>query len=164
MVNTQGQPCARCIFRICWWRRKRMKMLRDRCSGSLLCLWHCFSGCLTATAVCCLVPTTATTRLSAGKLAALALAHFWLVGISSLFAVILVLVPELLLLARGARNFAHCGNYCRRWADFSARCGAGDCVPVIGFGLQPAIIALILYGVCPSCRRHLPGWERLMSA
>ena len=39
--------------------------------------------------------------------AALALAHFWLVGISSLFAVTLVLVPELLSLARGARNFAH---------------------------------------------------------
>lgn len=39
--------------------------------------------------------------------AALALAHFWLVGISSLFAVLMVLVPELLLLARGARNFAH---------------------------------------------------------
>lgn len=39
--------------------------------------------------------------------AALALAHFWLVGISSLFAVIIVLVPELLSLARGVRNFAH---------------------------------------------------------
>ena len=39
--------------------------------------------------------------------AALALAHFWLVGISSLFAVTLVLVPELLSLARGVRNFAH---------------------------------------------------------
>lgn len=39
--------------------------------------------------------------------AALALAHFWLVGISSLFAVIIGTVPELLSLARGARNFAH---------------------------------------------------------
>ena len=58
--------------------------------------------------------------------AALALAHFWLVGISSLFAVII-------------------GT------------GAGIAVPVIGFGLQPAIIALILYGVLPVLQATLAG-------
>lgn len=39
--------------------------------------------------------------------AALALAHFWLVGISSLFAVIIGTGAELLSLALGARNFVH---------------------------------------------------------
>lgn len=39
--------------------------------------------------------------------AALALAHFWLVGISSFLRLSLALVPELQSLARGARNFAH---------------------------------------------------------
>lgn len=66
-------------------------------------------------------------------------------------------MPELLLLARGAQISPTGGNYCRRWADFSAVAVLAIAVPVIGFGLQPAIIALILYGVLPVLQATLAG-------
>ncbi len=90
--------------------------------------------------------------------AALALAHFWLVGISSLFAVI---------------DWHWCRNYCyspvgrefRPLVETIAAVGQtfppvavlAIAVPVIGFGLQPAIIALILYGVLPVLQATLAG-------
>ncbi len=85
-------------------------------------------------------------------------------GISSLFAVIIGTGAELLSLARGARNFAHWWKLLPRWTDFSACRSAGDCRSGDRLGLQPAIIALILYGVLPVLQGHLPGWERLMPA
>ena len=78
--------------------------------------------------------------------AALALAHFWLVGISSLFAVII---------GTGAGIAVS-----RPWgAEFRplVETIAAVAVPVIGFGLQPAIIALILYGVLPVLQATLAG-------
>ncbi len=97
--------------------------------------------------------------------AALALAHFWLVGISSLFAVIIGTGAGIAVTRPWGAEF-------RPLVETIAAVGQtfppvavlAIAVPVIGFGLQPAIIALILYGCCPSCRRHLPGWERLMPA
>ena len=49
------------------------------------------------------------------------------------------------------------GNYCRRWTDFPPVAVLAIAVPVIGFGLQPAIIALILYGVLPVLQATLAG-------
>ena len=59
--------------------------------------------------------------------AALALAHFWLVGISSLFAVIIGTGAGIAVTRPWGGISPTGGNYCRRWADFSARCSAGDC-------------------------------------
>ena len=70
--------------------------------------------------------------------AALALAHFWLVGISSLFAVII-------------------GTIAAVGQTFPPVAVLAIAVPVIGFGLQPAIIALILYGVLPVLQATLAG-------
>ncbi len=59
--------------------------------------------------------------------AALALAHFWLVGISSLFAVIIGTGAGIAVTRPWGAEFRPLsGNYCRRWTDFSARRSAGD--------------------------------------
>ena len=75
--------------------------------------------------------------------AALALAHFWLVGISSLFAVII---------GTGAGIIVT-----RPWGAEFRPLVEPIAVPVIGFGLKPAIIALILYGVLPVLQATLAG-------
>ena len=75
--------------------------------------------------------------------AALALAHFWLVGISSLFAVII---------GTGAGIAVT-----RPWGAEFRPLVETIAVPVIGFGLKPAIIALILYGVLPVLQATLAG-------
>ena len=64
---------------------------------------------------------------------ALALAHFWLVAVSSLFAVVI-----------GGQTFPPVAVL-------------AIAVPVMGFGQQPAIIALILYGVLPILQATLAG-------
>ena len=82
--------------------------------------------------------------------AALALAHFWLVGISSLFAVIIGTGAGIAVTRPWGAEF-------RPLVETIAAVGQtfppvavlAIAVPVIGFGLQPAIIALILYGVLP---------------
>ncbi len=108
--------------------------------GSLLCLWHSFfRPPYSAAAVRGLVPTTATTRLSARKFCSSALAHFWLVGISSL-----------LCGDHRDRCRSRChspvgrgisptgGNYRRRWTNFPPVAALAIAVPAIGFGPQPA--------------------------
>lgn len=92
-----------------------MKMLRDQLFWLIalfvaLIFWLPYSQPLFAA----LFPQLPRPVYQQESFAALALAHFWLVGISSLFA-------------------------------------------VIGFGLKPAIIALILYGVLPVLQATLAG-------
>ena len=90
--------------------------------------------------------------------AALALAHFWLVGISSLFAVIIGTGAGIAVTRPWGAEF-------RPLVETIAAVGQtfppvavlAIAVPVIGFGLQPAIIALILYGVLPVLQATLAG-------
>ncbi|KAA7432018.1 ABC transporter permease [Salmonella enterica subsp. enterica serovar Anatum] len=82
--------------------------------------------------------------------AALALAHFWLVGISSLFAVVVGVGAGIAVTRESGKEF-------RPLVETIAAVGQtfppvavlAIAVPVMGFGQQPAIIALILYGVLP---------------
>ncbi len=60
--------------------------------------------------------------------AALALAHFWLVGISSLFAVIIGTGAGIAVTRPWGAEFRPLvETICRRWTDFSACRSAGDC-------------------------------------
>lgn len=79
----------------------------------------------------------------------LALSHFALVGISSLIAVLIGTGAGIAVTRPGGRVQADGGNYRRRGADFSPVAVLAIAVPVMGFGLEPAVIALILYGVLP---------------
>ncbi|VTO24859.1 osmoprotectant ABC transporter inner membrane protein YehW [Klebsiella variicola] len=56
-----------------------------------------------------------------------------------------------------AARFARCGDHRRYRADLSAGGGAGDAVPVLGFGWLPALIALALYGILPVLQGTLAG-------
>lgn len=81
---------------------------------------------------------------------ALALAHFWLVAVSSLFAVVIGVGAGIVVTRPWGREF-------RPLVETIAAVGQtfppvavlAIAVPVMGFGQQPAIIALILYGVLP---------------
>ncbi len=79
--------------------------------------------------------------------AALALAHFWLVGISSLFAVVVGVGAGIAVTRESGKEF-------RPLVETILLAIA---VPVMGFGQQPAIIALILYGVLPILQATLAG-------
>ncbi|EBB6842596.1 ABC transporter permease [Salmonella enterica] len=90
--------------------------------------------------------------------AALALAHFWLVGISSLFAVVVGVGAGIAVTRESGKEF-------RPLVETIAAVGQtfppvavlAIAVPVMGFGQQPAIIALILYGVLPILQATLAG-------
>ncbi|EBW3595069.1 ABC transporter permease [Salmonella enterica subsp. enterica serovar Typhimurium] len=85
--------------------------------------------------------------------AALALAHFWLVGISSLFAVVVGVGAGIAVTRESGKEF-------RPLVETIAAVGQTFppvAVPVMGFGQQPAIIALILYGVLPILQATLAG-------
>jgi osmoprotectant transport system permease protein len=78
----------------------------------------------------------------------LTLAHFWLVGISSLIAVVIGVGAGIAVTRPAGAEF-------RPLVETLAAIGQtfppvavlAIAVPVMGFGQQPAIIALILYGV-----------------
>ncbi|MEO3991111.1 ABC transporter permease [Pseudocitrobacter cyperus] len=88
----------------------------------------------------------------------LTLAHFWLVGVSSLIAVVIGISAGIAV-TRGA------GKEFRPLVETIAAMGQtfppvavlAIAVPVLGFGQQPAIIALILYGVLPILQGTLAG-------
>ncbi|EBH7547070.1 ABC transporter permease [Salmonella enterica] len=100
--------------------------------------------------------------------AALALAHFWLVGISSLFAVVVgisSLFAVVVGVGAGIAVTRESGKEFRPLVETIAAVGQtfppvavlAIAVPVMGFGQQPAIIALILYGVLPILQATLAG-------
>lgn len=88
----------------------------------------------------------------------LALAHAWLVTISSVIAIVLGVGAGIAVTRPSGREF-------RPLVETIAAIGQtfppvavlAIAVPVIGFGQQPAIIALILYGVLPILQGTLAG-------
>ncbi|MTH47945.1 ABC transporter permease [Intestinirhabdus alba] len=89
---------------------------------------------------------------------ALALAHFWLVGISSLFAVAMGVGAGIAVTRPWGAEF-------RPLVETIAAVGQtfppvavlAIAVPAMGFGQQPALIALILYGILPVLQATLAG-------
>jgi osmoprotectant transport system permease protein len=89
---------------------------------------------------------------------ALTLAHFWLVGVSSLLAIVMGLGAGILVTRPWGREF-------RPLVETIAAVGQtfppvavlAIAVPVMGFGREPAIIALVLYGVLPILQGTLAG-------
>ncbi len=89
---------------------------------------------------------------------ALTLAHLWLVGVSSMVAIVLGVGAGILVTRPAGREF-------RSLVETIAAIGQtfppvavlAIAVPVMGFGQQPAIIALILYGVLPILQGTLAG-------
>ena len=78
----------------------------------------------------------------------LTLAHFWLVGVSSLVAIVLGTGAGIAVTRDAGKEF-------RPLVETVAVLAIA--VPVMGFGQQPAIIALILYGVLPILQGTLAG-------
>ncbi len=128
-----------------------MKMLRDPLFWLIalfvaLIFWLPYSQPLFAA----LVPQLPRPVYQQESFAALALAHFWLVGISSLFAVIIGTCAGIAVTrAWGAEFRPLVETIAAVGQTFPPVAVLAIAVPVIGFGLQPAIIALILYGVLP---------------
>lgn len=95
----------------------------------------------------------------------LTLAHFWLVGISSLFAIVVGAGAGIAVTRPAGREF-------RPLVETIAAVGQtfppvavlAIAVPVMGFGQQPAIIALILYGVLPILQATLAGLAAVPAA
>ena len=128
VMNTQGQPCGTLHFHELL---EEAEAYEDVARSAVLA--HCsvcgadFLAALQPAAVCCLVPTTATTRLSARKFCSSGTGSF-LAGGNFEF----VCGDHW----HWCRNCCHSpvgrgisptgGNYCRRWTDFSARRSAGD--------------------------------------
>ncbi|AID81612.1 osmoprotectant uptake system permease [Escherichia coli Nissle 1917] len=136
-----------------------MKMLRDQLFWLIalfvaLIFWLPYSQPLFAA----LFPQLPRPVYQQESFAALALAHFWLVGISSLFAVIIGTGAGIAVTRPWGAEF-------RPLVETIAAVGQtfppvavlAIAVPVIGFGLKPAIIALILYGVLPVLQATLAG-------
>lgn len=95
----------------------------------------------------------------------LTLAHFWLVGISSIFAIVVGAGAGIAVTRPTGREF-------RPLVETIAAVGQtfppvavlAIAVPVMGFGQQPAIIALILYGVLPILQATLAGLAAVPAA
>lgn len=88
----------------------------------------------------------------------LTLAHFWLVAVSSVIAIVIGVGAGIAVTRPWGREF-------RPLVETIAAIGQtfppvavlAIAVPVIGFGQEPAIIALILYGVLPILQGTLAG-------
>jgi len=95
----------------------------------------------------------------------LTLSHFWLVGASSLIAIVLGAGAGIAVTRPAGREF-------RPLVETIAAVGQtfppvavlAIAVPVMGFGQQPAIIALILYGVLPILQATLAGLASVPAA
>ncbi len=95
----------------------------------------------------------------------LTLSHFWLVGISSLIAIVLGVGAGIAVTRPAGHEF-------RPLVETIAAVGQtfppvavlAIAVPVMGFGQQPAIIALILYGVLPILQATLAGLASVPAA
>lgn len=88
----------------------------------------------------------------------LTLAHLWLVGVSSLAAVVLGVGAGILVTRPAGREFRTLVETIAAMGQtFPPVAVLAIAVPVMGFGREPAIIALILYGILPVLQGTLAG-------
>ncbi|HIE5387068.1 TPA: ABC transporter permease [Enterobacter cancerogenus] len=88
----------------------------------------------------------------------LTLAHFWLVSLSSLFAILLGVGAGIAVTRPQGREFRPLVETIAAMGQtFPPVAVLAIAVPVMGFGQQPAIVALILYGVLPILQGTLAG-------
>ncbi|HCH40213.1 MAG TPA: osmoprotectant uptake system permease, partial [Enterobacter sp.] len=95
----------------------------------------------------------------------LTLAHFWLVGISSIFAIVVGAGAGIAVTRPAGREFRpQVETIAAVGQTFPPVAVLAIAVPVMGFGQQPAIIALILYGVLPILQATLAGLAAVPAA
>ena len=88
----------------------------------------------------------------------LTLAHFSLVGISSLVAIVIGVGAGIAVTRRAGREFRPLVETIAAMGQtFPPVAVLALAVPVMGFGREPAIIALILYGILPVLQGTLAG-------
>ena len=88
----------------------------------------------------------------------LTLAHFWLVGVSSLIATVVGVGAGMTVTRPAGREFRSLVETIAAMGQtFPPVAVLAIAVPVMGFGREPAIIALILYGVLPVLQGTLAG-------
>lgn len=93
---------------------------------------------------------------------ALTLAHFWLVGVSSLVAIVLGVGSGIAVTRDSGKEFRPLVETLAAMGQtFPPVAVLAIAVPVMGFGQQPAVIALILYGVLPILQGTLAGLSSL---
>ncbi|POT59651.1 osmoprotectant uptake system permease [Citrobacter amalonaticus] len=89
---------------------------------------------------------------------ALTLAHFWLVGVSSVFAVVIGVSAGIAVTRpKGAEFRPLVETVAAIGQTFPPVAVLAIAVPVMGFGQEPAIVALILYGILPILQATLAG-------
>jgi osmoprotectant transport system permease protein len=95
----------------------------------------------------------------------LTLAHFGLVGISSLIATVIGVGAGIAVTRPGGREFRSLVETIAAMGQtFPPVAVLAIAVPVMGFGREPAIIALILYGVLPVLQGTLAGLASVPSS
>ena len=88
----------------------------------------------------------------------LTLAHFWLVAVSSVIAIVLGTGAGIAVTRPAGREFRPLvETIAATGQTFPPVAVLAIAVPAIGFGQEPAIIALILYGVLPILQGTLAG-------
>ncbi|WP_330992656.1 ABC transporter permease [Pluralibacter gergoviae] len=88
----------------------------------------------------------------------LTLAHFWLVGASSLVAIVIGIGAGVAVTRPAGREFRPLAETLAAMGQtFPPVAVLALAVPVMGFGQQPAIFALTLYGILPVLQGTLAG-------
>lgn len=88
----------------------------------------------------------------------LTMAHFWLVGISSLVAIVMGISAGIAVTREAGKEFRPLVETIAAMGQtFPPVAVLAIAVPVMGFGQTPAIIALILYGILPILQGTLAG-------
>lgn len=89
---------------------------------------------------------------------ALTLAHFWLVALSSLVATVIGIGAGVIVTRPAGREFRPLVETIAAMGQtFPPVAVLAIAVPVMGFGWQPALIALALYGILPVLQGTLAG-------
>lgn len=95
----------------------------------------------------------------------LTIAHVTLVGISSLIAVVLGVSAGLLVTHRGGREFRSLVETVTAVGQtFPPVAVLAVAVPLMGFSPEPAVIALVLYGLLPILQGTISGIESVPAA
>lgn len=88
----------------------------------------------------------------------LTLAHFWLVALSSLAATVVGVVAGIAVTRPAGHEFRPLVETIAAMGQtFPPVAVLAIAVPVMGFGWQPALIALVLYGILPVLQGTLAG-------